>query len=61
MKSISLSVTLEQLAKGLHQLNVNELEELELLLLKDELEKRSVEVKKGKSLSLEELKSLRDV
>jgi len=41
MKSISLAITLEQLADSLRQLSDDELEELELLLLKDELERRS--------------------
>jgi len=45
----------------LRQLSDEELEELELLLLKDELERRSEEVKKGKFLRLEELKSLKNV
>lgn len=61
MKSISLTITLEQLVEGLRQLGDDELEELELLLLKDELERRSKEAKQGKFLRLEELKSLKDV
>nr|BAL57932.1 hypothetical protein HGMM_F53C10C06 [uncultured Acetothermia bacterium]BAL58545.1 hypothetical protein HGMM_OP2C095 [Candidatus Acetothermum autotrophicum] len=61
MKSVSVPITLEQLAEGLRQLSDEELEELELLLLRDELEKRSREVHKGKFLRLEHLKSLQDV
>lgn len=60
MKTVNLQVTLEQLAESLRRLSTEELEELELLLLKDELEKRSEEVKRS-SLSLEELESLADV
>jgi hypothetical protein len=61
MRSVNVTITLEQLAEGLRQLNPEELEELEFLLLRDELEKRSREVRKGKSLVLEQLKSLKDV
>ncbi len=61
MRSISFTISLEQLAEGLRQLNDEELEELEFLLLKDELEKRSQEVRKGKFLRLTQLKSLKDV
>jgi hypothetical protein len=61
MKSISLKVTLKQLAESLLQLSDEELEELEFLLLKDELEKRSKEVKQGKFLRVEEMKSLKNV
>ena len=60
MRSVSVPITLEQLAEGLRQLSHEELEELELLLLEDELEQRSREVRK-KSLRLEQLKSLKDV
>lgn len=60
MKMVNLQVTLEQLAESLRQLSTEELDELELLLLKDELEKRGEEVKRS-SLSLEELESLADV
>jgi hypothetical protein len=61
MRSISLKITPKQLVEGLRQLSDEELEELELLLLRDELEKRSKEVKSGKSLRLEELKALANV
>lgn len=60
MKSVSVPITLEQLAEGLRQLSQEELEELELLLVKDELERRSQEVRR-KSLRFEQLKSLKDV
>lgn len=61
MRSISLKITPKQSVEGLRQLRDEELEELELLLLKDELEGRSRTVKQGKFLRLEQLKSLRDV
>ena len=61
MRSVSLKITLEQLAESLRTLNDEELENLELLLLKDELESRSQEVRQGKFLSLEELKSLKEL
>jgi hypothetical protein len=61
MKSISLKITLKQLAESLRQLSDKELEELELILLRDELEKRSREVKQGKFLHPEEMKSLKNV
>ncbi len=61
MKSISLKITLKQLAESLRQLTGEELTQLELILLKDELEKRSKEVKQGKFLRLEEMKSLKNV
>lgn len=61
MRSVSVPITLEQLAEGLRQLSDAELEELELLLLRDELENRSQEIRKGKFLRLRQLKSLKDV
>lgn len=61
MRSINLKITPKQLVEGLHQLSDEELEELELLLLEDELARRSKEVKHGKFLRLQELKSLRNV
>jgi len=60
MKRVNLQVTLEQLVESLRRLSTEELEELELLLLKNELEKRSEEAKRS-SLSLEELESPADV
>jgi len=56
MKTIHVKVTLEQLAESLKRLDE---EELELLLLKDELDRRSREAKE-RSLGLEELESLAD-
>jgi len=61
LKTVSVEVTLEALAEGLRKLSKKELEELEMLLVLDELKKRSREVKQGKSVSLSELKSLRNV
>ena len=48
LKTVSVEVTLEALAEGLRKLSKKELEELEMLLLLDELKKRSREVKHGK-------------
>ena len=61
LKTVSLEVTLEALAEGLRKLSKKELEELEMLLVLDELKKRSGEVKRGKYVGLSELKSLRNV
>lgn len=60
MKIIRLKITLEQLAESLKGLCEEELEELEFLLLRDELDRRSQEAKE-RSLGLEELESLADV
>jgi len=43
------------------QLGLDELADLEMLLDKSELEKRSEEVKSGNYVTMEELESLRDV
>jgi len=59
--SVSIELTLEQLAEGLKKLTDDELQELEMLLEKEELEKRRKEVKAGDYVKLNELKSLKDV
>ena len=59
--SVSIELTLEQLAEGLKKLTDDELQELEMLLDKEELEKRRKEVKSGDYIKLDELKSLKDV
>jgi len=61
LKTVTVEVTLEALAEGLRKLSKKELEELEMLLVLDELKKRSREVKQGKYVSLNDLKSLRNV
>ena len=61
LKTVTVEVTLEALAEGLRKLSKKELEELEMLLVLDELKKRSREVKRGKYVSLNDLKSLRNV
>jgi len=61
LKTVTVEVTLEALAEGLRKLSKKELEELEILLVLDELKKRSREVKQGKYVSLSDLKSLRNV
>jgi hypothetical protein len=61
LKTVTVEVTLEALAEGLRKLSKKELEELEMLLVLDELKKRSREVKQGKYVSLDDLKSLRNV
>ena len=61
LNTVTVEVTLEALAEGLRKLSKKELEELEMLLVLDELKKRSREVKQGKYISLSDLKSLRNV
>ena len=61
LNTVTVEVTLEALAEGLRKLSKKELEELEILLVLDELKKRSREVKQGKYISLSDLKSLRNV
>ena len=61
LRTVTVEVTLEALAEGLRKLSKKELEELEMLLVLDELKKRSREVKQGKYVSLNHLKSLRNV
>ena len=59
--SISIELSLEQLAEGLKKLSQDELQELEMLLDKEELEKRRKEIKAGDYIKLDDLKSLKDV
>jgi len=61
LKTVTFELTLEALAEGLRKLSKEELEELQMLLVLDELKKRSTEVKQGKYVSLNDLKSLRNV
>ena len=61
LKTVTVEVTLEALAEGLRKLSKEELGELEMLLDLNELKKRSREVKQGKYVSLNDLKSLRNV
>lgn len=56
-----LEISVEQLAKTVERFSEEELEKLESLLLKKELDKRSKEVKKEGYLRLDELSSLQDV
>ena len=53
--------TIAQLAQSLKGLNAEELADLEMLLDKDEMDRRSREVKAGDFLKLDDLNSLRDV
>jgi len=61
LKTVTFELTLEALAEGLRKLSKEELEQLQMLLVLDELKKRSREVKQGKYVSLNDLKSLRNV
>ncbi|HSE84199.1 MAG TPA: hypothetical protein VLB01_06600 [Thermodesulfobacteriota bacterium] len=61
LKGVTLELTLEALAEGLQKLSKEELETLEMLLVSDELKKRSKGVKQGKYLHLNDLESLRNV
>jgi hypothetical protein len=56
-----LELTLEQIADTLKKLTPDELDELELLLQKDEINKRRSELKSGDFLKLEDLDSLKNV
>ncbi len=58
---VSIDLSIDQLAEVLKQLGPDELADLEILLDKSELEKRSEEVKSGDYVTMEELESLRDV
>ena len=58
---VKIELTIDQLAEVLKQLGPDELVDLEMLLDKSELEKRSEEVKSGNYVTMEELESLRDV
>ncbi len=58
---VRIDLSIDQLAEVLKQLGPDELADLEILLDKSELEKRSEEVKSGDYVTMEELESLRDV
>jgi hypothetical protein len=60
-RKISVNITFEQLIEAFKQLTPKELEEFELAIAEEELLKRSVDVKKGEYLKLEELESLKNV
>lgn len=55
------NLTLSSLVKGLKGLTQDELQELEMLLDKEELEKRRKQVKRGDYIKLNDLKSLKYV
>ena len=52
-----MNITFEQLVEVFKQLTPDELEEFELAIAKEELLKRSADVKKGEYLKLDELES----
>lgn len=60
-RKISMNITFEQLVEALKQLTPEELEELEMSVAKEELLKRSKDVKDGKYLKLEEMESFKNV
>ena len=57
-RKISMNITVDQLMESIKQLTPEELEKLKLAITKEELIKRSEEVKQGKYLKLDELESL---
>ena len=58
---VKIELPIDQLAAVLKQLGPDELADLEMLLDKSELEKRSEEAESGDYVTMEELESLRDV
>jgi hypothetical protein len=56
-----MNITVDQLMESIKQLTPEELEKLKLAITKEELIKRSEEVKQGKYLKLDELESLKNV
>ncbi len=56
-----VELSLEQIAETLKKLTPEDVDELELLLQKDEINKRRAELKSGDYLKLEELESLKGV
>ena len=60
-RKISMNITVDQLMESIKQLTPEELEKLKLAITKEELIKRSEEVKQGKYLKLNELESLKNV
>jgi hypothetical protein len=59
--ALKVELTIDQLAELLKRLGPEELADLEMLLDKSELEKRSEEVRSGNYVTVEELESLRNV
>ena len=60
-RKILMNITVDQLIESIKQLTPEELEKLKLAITKEELIKRSEEVKQGKYLKLDELESLKNV
>lgn len=56
-----IELTIDKLAEVLQRLGPDDLADLEMLLDKSELEKRSEEVRSANYVTVEELESLRDV
>ena len=59
--AVKVELNIDQLAEVLKRLGPEELADLEMLLDKSELEKRSEEVRSGDYVTVEELESLRNV
>ncbi len=59
--SISVELTIEQLARSLKRLTPEQLAELEMYLDREELDRRSREIRVGEFLKLEDLDALSDV
>ena len=59
--AVKIECTIDQLAEILKRLAPDELADLEMLLDKSELEKRSEEVRSGNYITVEELESFRNV
>lgn len=57
----TLEITVEQIAEAVERFSDEEVENLETILLANELEKRSREVKKEGYLKLEQISSLQNV
>ncbi|MBU1599167.1 hypothetical protein KKG61_03565, partial [bacterium] len=60
-KMPTLEITVEQIAEAVERFSDEEVENLETILLANELEKRSREVKKEGYLKLEQISSLQNV
>jgi len=61
MKMPTLEITVEQIAEAVEKFSDEEVENLETILLANELEKRSREVKKEGYLKLKQISSLQNV
>ena len=59
--AVKIELSIDQLAEVLKRLGPDELADLEMLLDRSELEKRSEEVRSGDYVTVEELESLRNV